>query len=236
MPRTDEIDPATARRLQEILTDRGLTSREAPEEPAPGPDDPGHPEYHRRRRAEAALKRWEESTPRRYRTAEATHPTVTAWADAVIADPASARSLLLAGGTGTGKTHQAYGALRRIAAAGPEQYAAVSVNAADMYGELRPSAGPGESEARLQRLCSVPLLHIDDLGAAKGSEWVEEVTYRLVNSRYNELLPTLITTNTPPLELAEGLGERVASRLVEMCDVVVMTGADRRRTGRGGTA
>lgn len=229
---TNAVDPATAARLRAILTDRGLADRPAPPpETSAEPDEPGHPEYHRRRRAETALAQWEAITPRRYRTAEATHPSVTAWADAVITDPARARSLLLTGGTGTGKTHQAYGALRAIAAAGPDRYTAVSVNAADMYGELRAAGSGEETERRLRRLSTVPLLHIDDLGAAKGSAWVEEVTYRIVNTRYNDLLPTLITTNfTGPEDLAAGLGERLASRLSEMCHVVVLDGPDRRRT------
>ncbi|MTE20329.1 ATP-binding protein [Streptomyces sp. TRM43335] len=224
---TNSMDPATAARLREILAGRGLTTLPAPpSEPSADPDEPGHPEYHRRRRAETALARWEKITPRRYRTAEATDPAVIAWADAVIADPSGTRSLLLTGGTGTGKTHQAYGALRRIAAAGPERYTAVSVNAADMYGELRAAGGADDTEKRLRQLSTAPLLHIDDLGAAKGSAWVEEVTYRIVNTRYNDLLPTLITTNFAD---PEALGERLASRLSEMCRVVVFGGSDRRR-------
>lgn len=74
-----------------------------------------------------------------------------------------------------------------------------------------------------------PLLIIDDLGAAKASEWVEEVTYRLINRRYNHMLPTLITTNLAIKDLRAHLGDRVTSRLAQMTTRVEFEPVDRRR-------
>lgn len=99
---------------------------------------------------------------------------------------------------------------------------------ADLHARLRPRAGH-DAERDLQSLARSPLLLLDDLGAAKTSEWTEELTYRLINHRYEHLLPTLITTNLPTAELRTTLGDRVASRLAEMTDRVVLTGPDRRR-------
>jgi DNA replication protein DnaC len=144
-------------------------------------------------------------------------------------------SLLLTGPTGTGKTHQAYGALRHIAESAPRRrYSVIAIPAADMYGELRPTGQAGAAEHRLRQLASVPLLLLDDLGSAKASEWTEEVTYRLINERYNTCLPTLFTSNLPPRadgrpDLAAALGDRIVSRLAEMTTVIDMRGADRRR-------
>ncbi|WP_327177333.1 ATP-binding protein [Streptomyces sp. NBC_01335] len=209
------------------------------------PDEPGHPEYHHRRRAAWALGRWQTATPPRYRRADATLPAVRQWADAVAADPESAGSLLLTGTTGTGKTYEAYGALRRIAEAGPRTYEVIAITAADLYGRLRPKGSERGAEEELRRLCRVPLLLLDDLGSAKASEWTEEVTYRLVNERYNACRPSLYTSNLParpPLDeqgrptgpdLTTALGERIVSRLSEDTRIVAMTGTDRRRaTGR----
>ena len=50
---------------------------------------------------------------------------------------------------------------------------------------------------------------LDDLGAVKTSEWIEEVNFRLVNHRYERMLPTLFTSNLLPKDLATLLGERV---------------------------
>jgi DNA replication protein DnaC len=73
------------------------------------------------------------------------------------------------------------------------------------------------------------LLILDDLGAARTSEWVEEITYRLINRRYNLMLPTLITTNLAMGDLRAQLGDRVASRLAEMTTRVTFAPVDRRR-------
>ena len=206
-----------------------------PVDDGPSPDEPGHPEYHRQRRADWALARWETATPPRYRRADATLPGVERWADRVATDPETAGSLLLTGTTGTGKTHQAYGALRRIAAAGPRTYEIRALTAADMNGLLRPKSSERGVEEELRRLCRVPLLLLDDLGSAKATEWTEETTYRLVNERYNACRPTIYTSNLPARstsvpDLASALGERIVSRLSEDTAIVAMTGPDRRRS------
>ncbi|MFF8467937.1 ATP-binding protein [Streptomyces griseus] len=216
--------------------EQGVTP--GPIDDQPTPDEPGHPEYHRRRRAEWNLKRWETATPPRYRRSDATHPDVQQWADDVAADPDTAGSLLLTGTTGTGKTYQAYGALHRIAAAGSTHpYEIRATTAADMYGLLRPKGSERGTEEELKRLVRVPLLVLDDLGSAKASEWTEEITYRLINERYNACRPTLYTSNLPARaadgapDLTSALGERIVSRLSEDTRVVAMTGTDRRRGG-----
>ncbi|GAA3162223.1 MULTISPECIES: ATP-binding protein [Streptomyces] len=231
-------DPKTAgnsgavRALQRIIDGRGirLSIAELSDEVAPG-----DPTWHRDARAAAALSRWEAATPPRFRDAEATIPDVIAWADAALSDPSSAGALLLTGPTGTGKTYQGYGALRRVAAGGPAQYEVVALNSADMYGGLRPTREVGASERELRRLSQVPFLFLDDLGTSKVSEWTEEVTYRLINYRYNHVLPTVITSNLPARDdtgpdLSDFVGARVASRLAEMVTTLVpVIGADRRR-------
>ncbi|NJQ04052.1 ATP-binding protein [Streptomyces lonarensis] len=227
------------RALERILAARGLQvvpgSENAHEPPE---DNPGNREWHNRARADYALNRWHTATPPRFHDAEATLPGVIGWADRALADNAAAGGLLLTGQTGTGKTHQAYGALRRIAAGAPSRFELIAVNSADMYGNLRPSPVLGSAEHELQRLGRVQYLLLDDLGTAKTSEWTEEITYRLINFRYNHCLPTIITSNLPARDshgpdLTDFVGARVASRLAEMVTTLVpMVGADRRRGGR----
>jgi DNA replication protein DnaC len=223
------------RRLQAQLEARGLGNVTAgPVDDTPAPDDPGHPEYHRQRRADWALKRWSTATPFRYQDATATHPAVTAWADKAATDPQRAGFLFLTGSFGTGKTHQAYGALRRIADTGPDRYEVIALTAPDMYALLRPKGSEHGAEFELKRLTKVPLLLIDDLGTEKISEFTEEATYRLLNERYNECRPLIITSNLPARDdngpdLVDKLGGRIASRLSQMTTVVDMLGDDRRR-------
>jgi DNA replication protein DnaC len=81
-----------------------------------------------------------------------------------------------------------------------------------------------------ERLTSVDLLHIDDLGAEKRSDWVLEQLYALVNERYEAQRSILVTTNLDEGELKEQIGRRTVSRLVEMCGscMIPMHGDDRR--------
>lgn len=240
MPAPRRVDNSAAMEaFQARLAARGLatvTTQESDLNTTTSPDEPGHPDFHRRARADFALARWAAATPPRYRDATATHPDVTAWALLTAADPDQARSLLLTGTTGTGKTHQAYGALRLLAEAGPERYELIATTAADLYGRLRPNATPGGTEYELGRLTRIPLLLLDDLGSAKTSEWTEEITYRLINERYNHCRLTIFTSNLPARsqagnpDLASALGERIVSRLAEMTTIIPMTGADRRRS------
>jgi DNA replication protein DnaC len=240
-PQTFNTDAAMTA-LQARLNQRGLGHITAgPVTDEPSEDQPGHPSYHRRIRTEFALARWHVATPPRYRRAEATDPGVIAWADHTAQNPDEATSLLLTGGTGTGKTYQAYGALRRIAEAGPRRYEIIATTAADMYSSLRPGGSRANSDQDLGRLAHVPLLLLDDLGSAKASEWVEEITYRLINERYNQCLPTIFTSNFPTRaerdkegrqlgpDLISIFGDRIVSRLAEMTTVVAIAGTDRRR-------
>ena len=59
------------------------------------------------------------------------------------------------------------------------------------------------------------LLIIDDLGTEKASEWQREKMYIILDYRYRELLPTIITTNLEVGGLQEHLSERVVERIIE---------------------
>lgn len=112
----------------------------------------------------------------------------------------------------------------------------IATTAPDMYGRLRPGGSDKGTETELKRLTRIPLLLLDDLGTEKLSEWTEEATYRIVNHRYNESLPLLITTNLPiragepaTQDLVTRLGDRLASRLSQTATVVHLDGPDLRR-------
>ncbi|WP_431952277.1 ATP-binding protein [Actinacidiphila sp. bgisy167] len=212
-------------RMARILADRNITQ---PSRTAPAAEPDGL----------SPLEALSAGMPPRYREAVADHPQVLAWAREVaeqaVAPSLGARkqvvtgpSLLMAGVVGAGKTHQAYGAIRLLVRMGlGVRWRATT--AADLYASLRPRQGV-DSERELAAISRCPLLIIDDLGAAKASEWVEEVTYRLVNRRYNHMLPTLVTTNLAIKDLRAHLGDRVTSRLAQMTTRVQFEPVDRRR-------
>jgi DNA replication protein DnaC len=231
-----ENQPSMLARLMAGIREHAPGIPSGPVDDEPTPDEPGHPEYHRRQRAEFALTRWQTVVPYRYRNATAEHPEIQAWADRAAHDLRDAGILVVHGSLGTGKTHQAYGALRRIAEAGPANFQMIATTAPDLYGLLRPGGSEKGSEHELKQLCRIPLLLLDDLGTEKLSEFTEETTTRIVNHRYNESLPLLITTNLPvradsgpSQDLVTRLGDRLASRLAQTATVVRLDGPDLRR-------
>ncbi|MGW6703564.1 ATP-binding protein [Streptomyces sp. NPDC054956] len=181
-----------------------------------------------RRLAEAGSKRFIETVPRRYAAVQPDVRTAD-WVRRVIANPETEPSLLLIGPTGTGKTHLAWGTLRAIAQSGSALACRWrAITAVDMYATLRPKGSP-DPDAALASYSGAGLLFIDDLAAAKATEWTEEITYRIVNHRYEQCLPTMITSNVPPGQMKDLLGDRVASRLTEMCERVILRGDDLRK-------
>jgi DNA replication protein DnaC len=77
----------------------------------------------------------------------------------------------------------------------------------------------GDSYMQLfRRLSAVDLLHLDDLGAERSTEWVLEQLYSIVNERWQDSRSILVTTNLSDLdELRAQLGQRTVSRLNEIC-------------------
>jgi len=178
----------------------------------------------------------DERFPVRYREARTERADVLAWVAQFHADPAGAPSLLLLGPTGTGKTYQAYGAVRAATtvalptrAGGYRSPRWQGLTYADLCASLRPRGRDHDPESVLDRYRTVELLFIDDLGAAKTTEFVEEATYRLINGRYEDMRPSIFTSNLALPELKVAIGDRIASRLAETCTRVVLEGPDRRR-------
>lgn len=139
------------------------------------------------------------------------------------------RGLWVAGGTGTGKTTLAM----LISKAALEAGKTVAIySLPKLLARIRrtyDSEAGGESYLSFfEQLTSVDLLHIDDLGAEKRSDWVLEQLYALVNERYDAERSILVTTNLELEELETQIGARTVSRLSQICDLVELRGQDRR--------
>ena len=73
-------------------------------------------------------------------------------------------------------------------------------------------------------------LVLDDLGTELPTAWQTKALTDVVAHRYDNGLTLIATTNLTPKMLGERLGERTVSRMHEMCELVEVTGADRRRS------
>ena len=141
------------------------------------------------------------------------------------------RGLWLFGDVGTGKTTLAMLASQAALAAGRSVAIYSLPRLLNLIREAIGSEG-GKLDF-LDRLASVDLLHIDDLGAENTTDWVLEQLYSIVNTRYEDERAMIVTTNLAPEELAEQIGPRTVSRLVTICgDPLPLFGADKRRQYR----
>ena len=140
------------------------------------------------------------------------------------------RGLWLMGDVGTGKTTLAMLVSKAVAEAG-RSVAIYSLPR--LLARIRRTydAEIGEDSylSFVGRLTSVDLLHLDDLGAEKRSDWVLEQLYAIVDARYEAQRAMIVTTNLGQEELEEQIGSRTVSRLVEICgDPLPLFGADLR--------
>lgn len=161
------------------------------------------------------------------------------------------RSLVLVGPPGVGKTHLAAGIVNELVARADAEYTAARdamgendpwprvptspmwANVADLIVALRTemdaplddrSAAAGIRALRRHQA----LVVLDDLGREKVTDWTGETVYALVNARYENRLPTLVTSNLTPTDLMASPYWPAVSRLAEDGALVKVDGPDHR--------
>jgi DNA replication protein DnaC len=165
------------------------------------------------------------------------------------------KGLLFTGGFGIGKTHLAVGILRKLIV---EKGAnGIFCDYRTLLKQIQDSYGRSDISERqvLAPIFDADVLVIDELGAAKPTDWVWDMVQHILNTRYNDRRTTIITTNYRnerelPMgywddlprdkrdsvkamyrdNLGDRITERMRSRLLEMCVTVEMKGADYRES------
>jgi DNA replication protein DnaC len=176
--------------------------------------------------------------PRRYRDVAFERPPVTEidrqivaatrrFADRIEEQLDAGRGLWFMGPVGTGKTTLAMLVSKAALAAG-RSVAIYSLPR--LLNEIRDTHRAERSHVDLlDRLTAVDLLHVDDVGAERTTDWVLEELYSIVNARYEDQRSMVITTNILNREaLCQQITERTVSRLTEICDELPLLGHDRR--------
>jgi DNA replication protein DnaC len=171
--------------------------------------------------------------------------------------PIENTGLLLSGGIGVGKTHLGVGIIKELILT--KGIACLFYDYRELLKQIQNSYNPEVQATELGILRPVfdtEVVLIDELGAVATSEWVWDTVSFIINTRYNDKKPLIITTNLEDLPAAKALrsdedvdrfkakraardytlgdriGERMRSRLHEMCRIVRMEGKDFRQTLR----
>ncbi len=161
------------------------------------------------------------------------------------------KGLLFTGSIGVGKTHLAVGVLKRLV----QEYGVKGLfcDYRELLKSIQNSYNPQVQTTELELLKPVfaaEVLVLDDLGAQKPNEWVWDTVALILNTRYNDKQTTIITTNYPNLPagggektdaeraareqtLGDRIGDRMRSRLAEMCIPIEINGLDFRQLIKG---
>ncbi|OFC91932.1 primosomal protein DnaI [Bacillus thuringiensis] len=138
-------------------------------------------------------------------------------------------SLMLWGEPGNGKTHLAAAIVNELSKKG---YIVVFQSVPELLQRIRSTFNSEnkENETEIMRaLLECDLLILDDIGAEKTTEWVEEKLFNIIDGRYRKELPTLYTSNLEPKELKNQVGKRSYDRMVETSLTVKNEAASYRR-------
>lgn len=124
------------------------------------------------------------------------------------------RSIIMAGNTRTGKTHLACAILSRALSLG---YSGRFTVVPDLLRSIRGSFSEGNSEKEtIDLFCDVHLLVLDEVGEAIGNEEKRRtMLFDVLNRRYNDMKPTIITSNLGYKGITAYLGKKVVMRLEE---------------------
>jgi DNA replication protein DnaC len=162
--------------------------------------------------------------------------------------PLDNTGLLLIGPIGVGKTHLAVGIIKEMIAS--KGIACLFYDYRELLKQIQNSYNSSVQVTELEVLRPVfetEVLVLDELGAVKPTEWVWDTVSLILNTRYNNNRTTIITTNfddkpagavagpraaSREETLGDRIGERMRSRLHEMCRIVRLDGEDFRQKFR----
>ena len=168
---------------------------------------------------------------------EALYAEVRERAGGIVSAFREGRGSYIVGPVGTGKSLLAATAARYAVDGGIKTR---FTSASSVLDAVRGSYGTSaDSRKVMERYASTRFLVLDDLGKEAPTDWVLMKLFELFNSRYENMLPTVVTTQYERDQLIARLAKNgdketavaIVSRLVETCDVVRLSGDDRRLKG-----
>lgn len=152
--------------------------------------------------------------------------------------------IIFAGDVGVGKTYALIGLLKYVSLneklndsdlSSFDSYTGINYGdkmdfhtGTEIASMLRNAVGNDTLYDVVQRLKECRVLVIDDLGTESATDFMLENLYGIINDRYNEMKPVMITTNLSSTDFVNAYGQRTISRLQEMGQLVKLKGKDKR--------
>jgi len=142
-------------------------------------------------------------------------------------DKKNAMGILIGSRPGVGKTHLMAAITNQLI---EQNMFVVFMPVPDLLQEFKNSYQNKDisEEKLLHKLTHSALLILDDIGAEKTTDWTTDRLYTVINNRYINNKPMIFTTNCDLKELKNRLGERVVSRIMEVCEVLQVDAGDYR--------
>jgi DNA replication protein DnaC len=133
------------------------------------------------------------------------------------------KGIFIFGETGRGKTYSLYAIKKRFKELGMK---AEIENWVELLLDLREKTQWLRDE--IKKIIEPEILMIDDLGSERQTEWSQEILYTIINMAYQKEKKVFIATNLSLEEFTARYGDRIFSRLMEMCEPYELKGKDRR--------
>lgn len=172
---------------------------------------------------------WRRVIPRRFWSASLSDfegsaaEALRAWSEA------PSGNLILFGPVDTSKTHAAVAVARRAFDSGRS----VGFHpVCELFDALREANRPGSAVDPMPGLVATDVLILDDLGVERPTEYTVERLFVLVNRRWMDERPIVVTSNLPVEDLKAGVGLRVWSRLSDGATPIALRGEPHRRPRR----
>ena len=158
---------------------------------------------------------------------------VLKWRKNFIASFTGKQSAFIHGPHGVGKSYLAASILGRLMIDGKVRRGKF-ISTPELLFQIRQTYGPGSEVQELDLLDKfrkADLMVLDDLGGERQTEWVSDILFLILDYLYGQEKGLLVTSNFSLGGLEGRVGERICSRLEEMCFEVHFGEEDRRRYG-----
>lgn len=199
-------------------------------------DEKRCPYCHVKERFERELKRsmipprFQNKTIESYETPEMwqakARATIQNYIDNLDENLEKGRNVILIGGVGTGKTHLSIGLLKAVIENGG---IGMFITASDLFMNIRDTwtrSSEISTLDRVQQFVDLDLLVIDEIGVQRGTDNEREILFSIINSRYNNLKPTVLLSNLSLKEVRAYIGERTFDRLKEDGGQIIVLNGD----------